>query len=166
MSIFNENLFYYQFQEEFQVDYKNEQIIISELVPNEVQVFVVNLTRTENIPLDAAFYSCLHTPASQVIGCVSQYVVPDFDECLDLINGSEEDLSLRTLDSPRALPGCGLLTLGRGEFTPCSLDEPIFISVWNLADRKHTAEATFSYSTDINSFLLLFIKILISYSNR
>ena len=136
--------------EEFNVDYKNEQVIVSELVPNEVQVFVVNLTRTENIPLDAAFYSCIHTPAAPVIGCVSQYVVPDFDECLDLTNGNEEDLAIRTLDSPRAIPVCGLLTLGRGEFTPCSLDEPVFISIWNLADRKHTAEATFSFDDCAN----------------
>ena len=60
-----------------------EQVILMEMVPQELQVLVVNMTEGAEIPneITPAFYGCMHALSSEVVGCISQFVVPTFDEC-------------------------------------------------------------------------------------
>lgn len=41
------------------------------------------MTAGAEIPeeITTAFFSCMHAVAPNVVGCVSQYYVPSFDEC-------------------------------------------------------------------------------------
>jgi len=123
----------------------HEQVIVAEMIPDELQVFVVNMTEGAEIPEDmtVAFYSCLRTISPNIVGCVSQYTVPTFEECLAL---STEETEAFDLSQPRAMATCGVATLSKGEFSLCSIEEPVFLSVWNLEDKQRTVEMTFSYS--------------------
>ena len=123
----------------------HEQVIVAEMIPDELQVFVVNMTEGAEIPEDmtVAFYSCLRTISPNIVGCVSQYTVPTFEECLAL---STEETEAFDLSQPRAMATCGVATLSKGEFSLCSLQEPVFLSVWNLEDKQRTVEMTFSYN--------------------
>merc|ERR1712137_327138 len=120
-----------------------EQVVV-EMIPEELQVIVVNMTAGAEIPEDvtAAFFSCMHAVSPNVVGCVSQYYIPSFDECLAL---STEDVSGSDLSSPRAMATCGAATISRGEFSLCSVEEPVYLSIWNLEDKHRAVELTFSY---------------------
>ena len=64
-----------------------DEVVVAELIPNELQVIVVNMTEGAEIPegVTAAFFSCIHAVSPHVIGCVSQFVVPTFEECMFLV---------------------------------------------------------------------------------
>ena len=54
-----------------------------EMIPEELQVLVVNMTAGAEIPSDVtpAFFGCMHALSEEVVGCVSQFVIPSFEEC-------------------------------------------------------------------------------------
>jgi hypothetical protein len=127
------------------VKFGQEQVIVAEMIPEELQVFVVNMTAGAEIPDDVStsFYSCMHALSPNVVGCVSQFYVPSFEECFAL---SSEDALGSDLSAPRAMSTCGAATISRGEFTPCDIERPIFLSIWNLEDKHRTIELAFSYN--------------------
>mmetsp|Transcript_18412 Transcript_18412/g.28507 ORF Transcript_18412/g.28507 Transcript_18412/m.28507 type:complete len:272 (+) Transcript_18412:105-920(+) len=121
-----------------------QQVVVAEMVPEELQVFVVNMTAGAVIPddLGVSFYSCLHAVSPNIVGCVSQYYVPSFQECVEL---SASEPTGNDLSQPRAMSTCGLATISKGEFSVCDLAQPVFLSVWNLEDKHRTIEVTYSY---------------------
>jgi len=127
-----------------QVKFGDEQVIISEIMAEEIQVFVVNMTDGAEIPdsISPSFYSCMHTLSPEVVGCVSQFYVPTFDECLAL---SKEESLTNDLSEPRSISTCGLVSLSNGEYTLCSNSHPVYISIWNLEEKSRTIELTYSY---------------------
>jgi len=128
--------------EEATIRYGVEQVVISELQPMEIELFVVNISMADASVHDStAFFTCLHT-APNVVGCVSQTEVPSFDECYNLAMEQSEE---RTLDAPRAIPICGAVSISKGEFALCDNELPVFMSIWNLDDHARTAELSFAF---------------------
>jgi len=128
--------------EEATIKYGVEQVVISELQPLEIELFVLNISKADAGAHDStAFFSCLHTNPN-VVGCISQTEIPSFDECYNL---ALEDSSIRTLDAPRAIPVCGAVSLEKGEFSLCSNELPVFLSLWNFDEKPRTAELSFSF---------------------
>uniref|UniRef100_A0A6U1SVJ2 Uncharacterized protein n=1 Tax=Vannella robusta TaxID=1487602 RepID=A0A6U1SVJ2_9EUKA len=129
-----------------QIDLKfgTKQIVAAEMVPEELQVFVVNMTAGAEIPetVTTSFYSCMHAFSPSVVGCVSQFYVPSFEECVAL---SAQENEGNDLSQPRAISTCGAATISRGEFSLCSLAHPVYLSVWNLEDTHRTVELSFGY---------------------
>eukprot|EP01023_Acetabularia_acetabulum_P063831 TRINITY_DN8095_c0_g2_i1.p1 TRINITY_DN8095_c0_g2~~TRINITY_DN8095_c0_g2_i1.p1 ORF type:complete len:351 (+),score=41.92 TRINITY_DN8095_c0_g2_i1:24-1055(+) len=129
-----------------QVKFGDEQVVIVEMIPEELQILVVNMTDSDGLPSDInpAFFGCMHALSNEVVGCVSQFVIPSFDECVALSSKETIDYDLT---EPRAMETCGLATIQNGEFTLCSSADPVFISVWNLEDKYRTVELTYSFDS-------------------